>query len=130
MAEKYRKKFPLGSAYVNSYDPRPMLHYRSERNRRYNSLGYVKAICNEQVPPTFDELKHAYHLAGQSFVGKLKEIFLVLDDDLAKKASKSGSKAAAKATKPVKDSKETKSTKRRASGDGTNDARKKLPSTQ
>jgi hypothetical protein len=104
-----------------------MLHYRSERNRRYNSLNYVKAISMEKVPPTYDELKHAYHLAGQSFVGKLKEIFLVLDDDLAKKTNKSGSKQAAKASKPTKDG---KAIKRRASRDASSDARKKLPSTQ
>ncbi len=103
-----------------------MLHYLAERNRCYNSLSYVKAISMEKVPPTYDELKHAYHLAGLSFVGKLKEIFVVLDDDLAKKTSKSGSsKQAAKATKPTKDGK-----KRRASGDVTSDIKKKLPSTQ
>jgi hypothetical protein len=103
-----------------------MLHYRAERNRRYNSLSYVKAITMEKVPPTYDELKHAYHLAGQSFVGKLKEIFVVLDDDLAKKTSKSGGgKQTTKANKPIRDGK-----KRRASGDVTSDVKKKLPSTQ
>jgi hypothetical protein len=82
----------------------------------------------ESVPPTFEELKHAYHLAGQSFVGKLKETFLVLDDDLAKKVTKSGGRnQAAKAVKPAKDG---KAVKRRASGEVPSDVKKKLPATQ
>jgi hypothetical protein len=107
-----------------------MLHYRSERNRRYNSVSYVKAVCMEQVPPTYNELKHAYHLAGQSFVGKLKEVFLVLDDDMAKKTSKSG--GSKQTTKPGKPAKEVRASasKRHASGDTSNDVRKKMPATQ
>jgi hypothetical protein len=128
LAEKYRKQFPLGSAYVNSYDARPMLHFRPERNRRYTSLSFVKAVKRESVPPSYEELKHAYHLAGQSFVGKLKEIFLVLDDDMAKKATNSGGQSkAAKASKPPK---EVKGSKRRASGDNSGELRSKVPATQ
>jgi hypothetical protein len=104
-----------------------MLHFRQERNRRYSSLSFVKAVSRESPPPSYDELKHAYHLAGQSFVGKLKEIFLVLDDDMAKKATSSGGRS--KAAKSAKPSKDVKTNKRHASGD-TGEVRKKIPATQ
>ncbi len=109
-----------------------MLHFRPERNRRYSSISYVKAISREPTPPTFDELRHAYHLAGQSFVGKLKEIFLVLDDDQAKKVSNAGGHAKnAKANKNVKEGQKSgQKTKLRASNDNSSEVKKKVPATQ
>jgi hypothetical protein len=114
----------LGSAYVNAYSTRPRLHVRTERNRRYNSYSFVNSVCREPIP-TQDELKHAYHIAGSSFVGQLKEFFLVLDDDQAKKGSGSGGQS-----KSAKNDKAGKGGKRRASGDNSNETKKKIPSTQ
>jgi hypothetical protein len=112
----------MGSAYINTYDARPMLHIRQERNRRYTSYSYVSAVRRETTPPSFEELKHAYHVAGDSFIGRLKEIFLILDDDAAKKPSNAGGKSKA--------SKNAKAGKRRASGDSSNEVKKKVPATQ
>jgi hypothetical protein len=119
MAEKYRKAYPLGSAYVNTFDSHPMFNFRQERNRRYTTLSYVNAVRRDQNPPTQEELRHAYHVAGDSFVGLLKETFLVLDDDVAKKGSNAGGKN--KASKPGK---------RRASIESANDTKKKVSATQ
>ncbi len=116
----------MGSAYVNAYDSHPRLHIRNERNRRYNDYSYVNAVCREPKP-TQEELRHAYHVAGDSFVGKLKEYFLILDDDHAKKASNAGGQS--KAAKAAKGNKAGKG-KRHASGEPGDEAKKRVPSTQ
>ncbi len=103
-----------------------MLHIRTERNKRYDSYSFVNAVTRES-PPSFDELRHAYHVAGASFIGKLKQIFVVLDDDQAKKPSTAGGHN--KASKNDKAGKASGS-KRRASGDAASETRKKLPATQ
>ncbi len=121
MADRFRKNYPLGSAYVSAFDARPRLHFRIERNRRYTSLSFVKAVCKEANRLTYDELKHAYHVAGDSFVGQLKELFIILDDDQAKKGSSAGGRSRA--------AKQSKG-KRRASGEAASEVRNKVPATQ
>jgi hypothetical protein len=128
LADRHRKQFPLGSAYINTYDPRPMLHLRTEKNRRYDSYSFVNAVSRESNPPTAEELRHAYHIAGGSFVGKLKEFFIILDDDKAKKPFKAGPSKSAKTDKTDKTVKAGQG-KRRASGEG-GEAKKKVPATQ
>ncbi len=119
MAERYRQKFPLGSAYVNSYEARPTLNVRSERNRRHTSLSFVEAVSQDPNLTT-EELIPAYRVAGDTFIGKMKALFLVLDDDEAKK--KPGNAGSQK-------KKEKK--KRQASGDSSVEIKRKpLPSTQ
>jgi hypothetical protein len=133
IAEQYRKAYPLGSAYINVYDARPMLHIRSERNKRYTSLSYVNAVTRDSnlIPPA-EELRHAYHVAGDSFIGKLKETFLVLDDDIAKKPSRSGGKNKAVSGSGSKAGNKagSKANKRRASGEVASDPSKKVSATQ
>jgi len=102
-----------------------MLHIRTERNRRYSNYSFVNAVCRESNPPPAEELKHAYHIAGESFIGKLKEYFILLDDDTAKKSSNSGGRL-----KAAKADKSGKGGKRRASGDASSETRKKMPATQ
>jgi hypothetical protein len=116
LAERYRQKFPMGSAYVTTYEARPMLNTRSERNRRHLALSFVEAV-SQDPNPTLEELLPAYRIAGDAFLGKMRSLFLVLDDDTAKKQpAKSGSQ---------------KKKKRQASGEGSIEAKKKLlPSTQ
>jgi hypothetical protein len=117
LAERYRQKFPLGAAYVQAYEARPVLNVRSDRNRRFQPLSFVEAI-SQDTQPTVEELLPAYRVAGDAFIGKMKRLFLILDDDEAKnKPSKSGS--------------QKKKNKRHASGEGSIEAKKKnLPSTQ
>ncbi len=80
----------------------------------------MNAVKRETNPPSHEELKHAYHIAGESFVGMLKEYFILLDDDAAKK--KPNSAGGAKSDK--------QKGKRRASGDVPSDTKKKVPATQ
>ncbi len=112
----------MGSAFVNAYDARPMLHIRSERNCRYDSYSFVEAVQQEETPPK-SELKGAYRIAGKSFPGKLRKTFIVLQDDHVPEASTPPAKAA----KPSgsKDGKK----KHRASGDNST-VQKKMPLTQ
>ncbi len=116
LGNRYRQKYPLGSAYVTAYEARPMLNVRAERNRRHIALSFVKAVSQDSNP-TLEELLPAYRIAGESFLGQMRSLFLVLDDDTAKKQpAKSGSQ---------------KKKKRQASGEGSVEAKKKtLPSTQ
>jgi hypothetical protein len=93
-----------------------MLNIRPERNRRHTALSFVEAVVQDPNP-TVEELLPAYRVAGESFMGQMRSLFIILDDDLAKKQpAKSGSQ---------------KKKKRQASGEGSVDAKKKsLPSTQ
>jgi hypothetical protein len=117
LAERYRQRYPLGSAYVSAYEARPTLNVRQERKRRFISLNFVEAVAQDGTPTTA-ELVSAYRVAGDGFPGKLKRLFLVLDDDEA--AKKPGSAEAQK-----------KKNKRHASGEGSSGASKKsLPATQ
>ncbi len=92
---------------------------------RYNSYSFVNAVTREQNPPSSEELRHAYHVAGNSFVGKLKELFIILDDDEAKKSSSAGG-----ISKAAKADKAGKANKRRASGDTSGETKKKVSATQ
>lgn len=131
IAERFRKAYPLGSTYINTYDNRPMFNFHTERNKRYTTLSYVNAVRREANPPlTAEELRHAYHVAGNSFVGQLKETFLVLDDDAAKKQANSGGGKGKASKAPSSGNKSAKANKRRASGEGPSDPKKKIPATQ
>ncbi len=77
----------------------------------------------EQDPNlTTEELIPAYRVAGDAFIGKMKALFLVLDDDEAKKQPwKSGSQK----------KNQNQKKKRQASGEGSTDNKRKLmPATQ
>jgi len=119
LADRYRQRHPTGGAYVTAYESRPMLNVRPERNRRFQPLSFVEAV-KQDTQPTVEELLPAYRVAGDSFIGKMKRLFIFLDDDTAKnKPSQSGS--------------QKKKNKRRASGEGSSTAdskRKTVPSTQ
>ncbi len=94
-----------------------MLHVRPERNRRHQSLSFVEAV-NQDPNPTAEELIPAYRVAGESFIGQMRALFMILDDDEAKR-------------KPAKSDSQKKKKKRQASGEGTSDIkRKSMPSTQ
>jgi hypothetical protein len=119
LAERYRQRFPLGSAYVSSYESKPTLNVRSERNKRHTSLSFVEAVDQDPILTT-EELLPAYRVAGDAFIGKMKALFLVLDDDEAKK-------------QPWKSSSQKKNQKKKhqASGEGSTDIKRKpMPATQ
>jgi hypothetical protein len=95
-----------------------MLNVRVEKNRRYQTLSFVEAVCQDSTP-TLEELLPAYRVAGDSFLGRMREIFIILDDDEAKRQP---AKAAAL---------KKKQKKRQASGEGPSDLKlKTMPSTQ
>jgi hypothetical protein len=94
-----------------------MLNVKSEKNRRFIPLNFVEAVSQDTTPTT-EELIPAYRVAGDGFPGKLKALFLVLDDDEAAK-------------KPWKSEVQKKKNKRHASGDSLGGGKKKnLPATQ
>jgi len=76
----------------------------------------VDAVTQEQ-PPRHEDLLAAYRIAGSKFQGRLKKLFLVLDDDMALKILAKGGKSG------------SRKNKRRASTDGSSQ-KKRLPSTQ
>ncbi len=117
LADRYRQKHPTGSAYVSAYESRPTLNVREEKHRRFVSLSFVEAIGQDSIIST-EELIPAYRVAGDGFPGRLKRLFLVLDDDEAAK-------------QPAKTGTQKKKNKRHASGDSTGGGKKKaVPSTQ
>jgi hypothetical protein len=101
---------------VNAYESRPTLNVRPEKNRRPVPLNFVEAVGQDSTPSTA-ELIPAYRVAGDAFPGKLKRLFLVLDDDEAVK-------------QPHKAGNQKKKNKRHASGEGPSDVKKKMPATQ
>ncbi len=109
----------MGAAYVTAYEARPVLNVRPERNRRFQPLSFIEAV-NQDTQPTVEELLPAYRIAGDSFIGNMKRLFIVLDDDTAK-------------GKPAQSGSQKKKNKRQASGDSSNSGSsksKKMPSTQ
>ena len=115
MVSQFRKRNPLGSAFINAYESRPLLHLRLDKTRRYSALTFVEAVTQEPHP-SHDDLVAAYRIAGSKLIGKLRKLFIVLDDDVATKIQTRGS---GKGTK----------NKRRASLDGPSN-KKRVPSTQ
>jgi hypothetical protein len=106
----------MGGAYVTAYESRPQLYLRSERNRRFVAHSFVEAVCQDRNVPA-EDLRAAYRVAGDAFIGKMKRRFIVLDDDEAVR-------------QPAKANTQKKA-KRQASGDGPSGSKKnKLPSTQ
>jgi len=96
-----------------------MLHVRSEKNRRHVDLSFVEAVCQDRNIPQ-EDLKPAYRVAGQAFIGRMKRLFIVLDDDEAVK-------------QPAKANVQKKKIKRQASGNspsGSSGTKKMMPSTQ
>ena len=119
LGERYCQRHPTGAAYVTAYEARPVLNVRPERNRRFQPLSFVEAV-GQDTQPTVEELLPAYRVAGDTFIGKMRRLFIVLDDDTAK-------------TKPAQSGSQKKKIKRRASGEGRSSGdskRKTVPSTQ
>jgi hypothetical protein len=115
LVSQFRKRNPLGSAFINAYEPRPLLHLRLDKTRRYSILTFTEAVTQEPHPG-HDNLVAAYRIAGSKLIGKLKKLFIVLDDDVATKMQ------ARSSGKGVKN-------KRRASLDGPSN-KKRVPATQ
>ncbi len=82
-----------------------MLNVKPEKNRRFVPLSFVEAVTQDTIPTT-EELIPAYRVAGDGFPGKLKALFLILDDDEAAK-------------QPWKSGVQKKQNKRHASGDSS-----------
>jgi hypothetical protein len=102
---------------VNAYESRPTLNVREEKHKRFITLGFVEAVSQDSIIST-EELIPAYRVAGDGFPGRLKRLFLVLDDDEAAK-------------QPHKANTQKKKNKRHASGDNADSGKKKAtPSTQ
>ncbi len=115
LISQYRKRNPLGSAFINAYESRPLMHYRMDKTRRYNTLTFVEAVSQEPAPH-HDDLQAAYRIAGTKFLGKLKKLFLILDDDVGAKLQNKSAGSTGK-------------NKRRASIDGPSQKRK-MPASQ
>jgi hypothetical protein len=83
-------------------------------------LSFVEAVAEDRHVPA-EELRPAYRVAGDAFIGRMKRLFILLDDDVAvRQPAKAGSqKKTAKRQASVE----------RASG-GASGSKKKLPSTQ
>jgi hypothetical protein len=85
------------------------------------ALSFVEAVCQDRHVPV-EELRPAYRVAGDAFIGRMKRLFILLDDDTAVR-------------QPAKAGAPKKNVKRQASGEGTSGlggsgSKKKLPSTQ
>ncbi len=94
-----------------------MLNVKQERHKRFTALSFVEAVAQDSNP-TVEELIPAYRVAGDSFIGRMKTLFIVLDDDEAVK-------------QPWKSGSVKKKNKRHASGDNASGSKKKsLPATQ
>jgi hypothetical protein len=94
----------MGGAYVTAYEAYPQMHVRSERNRRFNPLSFVEAVSQDRYV-AHEDLRPAYRVAGDAFIGKMKRLFILLDDDEAVR-------------QPAKAANLKKKTKRQASGEG------------
>jgi hypothetical protein len=92
-----------------------MLHLRIDKTRRYQALTFVEAVTQEP-PPSHDDLQAAYRIAGNKLIGKLRKLFVILDDDVATKIQTRGSGKSNK-------------NKRRASLDGPTN-KKRVAATQ
>jgi hypothetical protein len=92
------------------------MHVRSERNHRFVGLSFVEAVCQDRYVPQ-EDLRPAYHVAGDAFIGRMKCLFIILDEDEAVK-------------QPAKAGVQKKKVKCQASGDGGSGVKKKMPSTQ
>jgi hypothetical protein len=103
----------MGGAYVTAYESRPQLYLRSERNRRFIAHSFVEAVDQDRNVPT-EDLRPAYRVAGDAFIGKMKRRFIILDDDEAVR-------------QPAKAGNHKKNVKRQASGDGPSGSKKKPP---
>jgi hypothetical protein len=101
---------------VSAYESWPTLNVRPEKNRRHTTLNFVESVSQDSCPTT-EELIPAYRVAGDGFPGKLKRLFLVLDDDEAVK-------------QPHRAGSQKKKNKHHASGEGPSDVKKKMPATQ
>jgi hypothetical protein len=97
-----------------------MLNVKQERHKRFTALSFVEAVDQDRNP-TVEELIPAYRVAGDGFVGRMKTLFIVLDDDEAVK-------------QPWKSVNVKKKNKRHASGESASGAsgskKKTLPATQ
>jgi hypothetical protein len=106
----------MGTAHVSAYESRPTLNVRPEKNRRPSPLSFVEAVGQDSTPTT-EELIPAYRVAGDAFQGRMKSLFVILDDDEAAK-------------QPHRAGNQKKKNKRHASGEGSGDTKKKMPATQ
>jgi len=84
-------------------------------------------VLHEEVP-TKAELKAAYRIAGKSFAGILRKMFIILADDHVPEPHTPPAKAPKASVS--KDAKAIKQKKRRASDEGSSTATKKIPATQ
>ncbi len=104
---------------MTAYEAYPQMHVRSERNRRFNALSFVESVAQDRHVAA-DDLRQAYRVAGDAFLGKMKRLFILLDDDEATR-------------QPAKAANTKKKVKRQASGDGGSGGsghKKSMPSTQ
>ncbi len=87
-------------------------------------------MLHEETPSKF-ELRGAYRVAGSSFAGQLRKMFIILADDHVPDPHTPPSKAPkAGGDKSVKDNKPVKKNKRHAADEGTSASSKKMPATQ
>jgi len=89
-ASAYLRENPQGQASVSSFTSRPHFTYRPSKTVRQISLTYCETVlCDELPEPTSSDVEQAYRIAGtRQYKGKLRETFLLLNDDHAIKPTK------------------------------------------
>jgi hypothetical protein len=89
-ANAYLRENPQGQASVSSFTSRPHFTYRPSKTVRQISLTYCETVlCDELPEPTSSDVEQAYRIAGtRQYKGKLRETFLLLNDDHAIKPAK------------------------------------------
>jgi len=84
-AKKYRDSNAGSKTLVVGYEPRPLLKLTPppEANQRVKTLNFIEAV--KTLPKTFspDDLGPIVRAAKASFPGRLKSLFVVIDDDMS-----------------------------------------------
>lgn len=82
MAELYKERYPEGDAYVTGFVSRPVLRVTAVKGRNHRSHSFVEAI--DKIAPdlavTFEDFPKAHNQARRRFQGRMKEVFLVIED--------------------------------------------------
>jgi len=84
MAKRYTDSNPDGKAKVISYEARPMLRITpptSSSDSRVKNFTFIDAVKRLPVNFTPSELRPILLKAGNRFSGRLRSLFVVLDDD-------------------------------------------------
>jgi hypothetical protein len=95
LGKRYKDTNPGSSFQVIGFEPRPLLKItppQDASDRRIKSFTFIEAVQKLPVSFSQDDWKSLYKQVGGKYHGKLKSIFVVLDDDKVKEFSSRGGK--------------------------------------